>query len=426
MKDQNTMEVFERIYQNALLLAEGRLYSEAADEFARIPDYKDAAQRKEECRKLAEAERKDAIYAEADKAAGNPNVRSQEKAIKLFETIPGWRDADERIREAHRRIGEIIVKERADRQDAIRAAEYEQQVTAKRKKRMKRLITAAAASVAAVLVGVFLFRNVVSPAMKYAKAVKLIEAEQPEEAYELLHELDFLDSGKMVRQIAQNRLSDAEIGSTVQFGFYPQAGRSSDEKDIIEWIVLDKDSDKMLLISKYALDCLPYQSAVIDQYTGSWEVSQVRSWLNDSFLNEAFDKEEAQLLVSTVLSGSSDTDNDLKLEDKVFLLSVSEAETYFPDNEARKCLATRYAIYHGAYQSSIGRTCFWWLRNTRQYTDLSLEGMPRETFTRAALVGSSGRIVDIGHYMFNQQYVVRPVIWVDIHSNGALQQAGIN
>ena len=427
-RNQNTTEAREELYRSALLLMDGQLYSEAADAFGRISDYKDAAEKKEECKEKAEAARKDAIYAEADKAAANPNVRSQEKAIRIFQTIPGWRDADERAREASRRIEEIIVRERADRQDAIRAAAHEQQVVQKRKKRVKRLIAAAAVSVAACLLGVFLFRNVVSPALKYSKAVKLIEAEQPDEAYRLLHELDFLDSNNLVRRIAQDRLSDAEIGSTVSFGCYPQAGNASDEKDVIEWIVLDKDDSRMLLISKYALDCLPYQGADRSQFYASWETSPIREWLNETFLNEAFDKGEARFLVSSTANEDAKASRffgGADVSDKVSLLSIAEAEQYFPDNESRRCLPTRYAIQHGAYQSSVGRTCFWWLRSTIEYTDLSLDGMPLETFTRAALVGSSGGIVEIGHYMSNRQYAVRPVIWVDTDPDAAVQLAEI-
>ncbi len=88
-KDQNTAEVFEQIYQNAQLLFEGGLDSEAADEFARIPDYKDAEEKKAECEEKKITSKLDEIYMEADKAAANMNVRSQEKAIKIFEQIPG-------------------------------------------------------------------------------------------------------------------------------------------------------------------------------------------------------------------------------------------------------------------------------------------------------------------------------------------------
>lgn len=429
MKGQDTMKSREEIYRSALMLMEGQLFSEAAGAFDSISDYRDAAEKRDTCKEKAEALRKDTIYAEADKAAQNPNVRSQEKAIRIFRTIPGWRDADERVSEASRRIEEIIVKERLDRQEAIRAAAHEQQIVQKRKKRVRRLITAAAVSVAVCLLGVFVFRNVVSPALKYTKAVKLLEAEQPDEAYRLLYELDFLDSNNLVHRIAQDRLSDAEVGSTVSFGCYPQAGRSSEEKDAIEWIVLDEDNGKLLLISKYALDCLPYQDATHSQLYASWKTSPIREWLNGAFLNEAFDKGEAQFLVGTTASEDANATGfsfgDTGTSDRVFLLNIAEAEKYFPDKESRKCLPTRYAIYRGAYQSSIGRTCYWWLRSTIAYTDQSLDGMPLETLTRATLVGTSGTVVDIGHYMYNEQYTVRPAIWVDTNPVEMMQQAEV-
>ena len=96
--EQNNMDSCERIYQNALLLIEGRLYAEAADELARIPGYKDADKQRLFCEEKKATAHLDRIYDEAHKAAGNMNVRSQEKAIQIFQKIPGYRDADERIR----------------------------------------------------------------------------------------------------------------------------------------------------------------------------------------------------------------------------------------------------------------------------------------------------------------------------------------
>ena len=62
-------------------------------------------------------------------------------------------------------------------------------------------------------------------------------------------------------------------------------------------------------------------------------------------------------------------------------------------------------------------------RTTVDHTERSLEGEPVENITRAALVGSSGGIVEIGHYMANRQYAVRPVIRVDIDPEGEVQWA---
>ena len=423
MKEQRTAEACEQIYQNALRLVDGQLYAEAAGEFARIPDYRDAAQRKTECEQMQEAARKDRIYAEADKAAGNDNVKSQEKAIRIFQTIPGWRDADERVLEATRRIDEIIAKTETDRQEAIRKAEEDRLARMKRKKLLVRGILLTVAAAAVCVLGVFLVKKVIVPGLQYRKAVKLIEAEQTDEAYRLLHGLDFSDSNDLVNRMALEQLSDAQIGSTVRLGLYPQGRRTSEEKDVIEWIVLDRDESSVLLISKYALDCLPYQHYEGPLVFASWKTSQIRRWLNETFLNEAFDKGEIQLLVQA----DPDEDPDANVfvfgdanKDRVFLLSIEEAEKYFPTDESRKCLPTKYAIGYGAYQSSVGRTCFWWLRTSVTYQEESLEGDPEDAVIRAAVVGTSGTIVEVGHYMFNRNYCVRPVIRIETAAAGNL------
>ena len=41
-REKERMDEREQIYQNALLLMEGKLFAEAADQFARVPDYRDA------------------------------------------------------------------------------------------------------------------------------------------------------------------------------------------------------------------------------------------------------------------------------------------------------------------------------------------------------------------------------------------------
>ena len=151
-KERMTAQEQERVYQNALLLIEGRLYAEAADELARIPDYRDAARLKAECEEKKATARLDEIYDEADKAAANRNVRSQEKAIQIFEKIPGYRDADERIEQARRTIESIIRQERADREVAIRDAKERE---LKRKKLIRRIVWIAVAAVLVTLLALY-------------------------------------------------------------------------------------------------------------------------------------------------------------------------------------------------------------------------------------------------------------------------------
>ena len=55
--------------------------------------------------------------------------------------------------------------------------------------------------------------------------------------------------------------------------------------------------------------------------------------------------------------------NDTK--DKVFLLSLGEAERYFSSDVARVCTPTRYALSKnkGIVDEEDGGGCLWWLRS---------------------------------------------------------------
>ena len=220
--EQRDMDFCERVYQNALLLMEGRLYSEAADELARVPGYRDADDRRRFCEEKKATAQLDRIYEEAEKAAANRNVRSQEKAIQFFETIIGYRNADERIEQAKRTIEQIRQKERADREAGIRAA---QEAERKRKKRNRRIVAAVVAGVlvvAACLAGRSLYDKYVVPELQYRRGVKEMEAGAYDEAYRTLHGMDYRDSSDLVYQLGKERLEDAQVGDTVFFGAYPQ------------------------------------------------------------------------------------------------------------------------------------------------------------------------------------------------------------
>ncbi len=414
--EPKNIDAREEIYQNAQILIDGGLYTQAADAFARIPGYRDADQRKTACEEKAEEQRKDRIYDEADKAASNPNVKSQQKAIRIFSEISGWRDADERIAEANRRIGEIVAKEKADRQEAIRAAAALREKRAKRRKKIIRIAVASTAALILCLIGVFLFRKYAVPAIRYNRAVALMDAGDDDGAYRILHGMDYRDSDELVFRISKDRLKDAEVGSTVLFGAYPQGKAGSAKKDPVEWIVLEKDGSKLLLISKYALDCLPYQRFGEATDTVTWRDSLLREWLNDGFLDSAFDRGEQRMLMRTLVKEDrGDNANPLQnAADRVFLLSVQEAQTYFPSDEQRRCHATPFAVGYGAYRSSIGGTCIWWLRTPQEpIIREDLVDAYAVSRQRVACVGTSGEIIEIGHDIHNGGYAVRPVIWVD-------------
>lgn len=401
----------ERIYQNALLLMEGHLYAEAADELERILGYRDADERRRFCQERKATEKLDRIYEEAHKAAANGNVRSQEKAIQLFETIIGYRDADERIEEARRAIEKIRRKERADREAGIRAA---REAERKRKKWNRRIIAAAVAGVlviAAGFVGRSLYNKYAVPELQYRRGVQEMEAGDLDQAYRTLHGMDYKDSSERIYEMSRERLEQAQVGDTLTFGAYFQGHITSEEKDPIEWLVLEKNGAELTLITKYALDALPYMKYNYNQeHTPvTWRTCLLREWLNGDLLETAFDPGEARLLRRTKLKngeGAYDT------TDRVYLLSVEEAGTYFASDEARKCVATQFALEFGAYRSSIEPTCLWWLRTpVYSASDPQLQETGTYATYRIACVGTSGQIVTVGHYL-NCLYGVRPVIRV--------------
>ena len=128
----------------------------------------------------------------------------------------------------------------------------------------------------------------------------------------------------------------------------------------IEWIVLDSEENRMLLLSKRAVETLPYHNTDEDV---TWETSSLRSWLNGEFLETAFSSEEISSVLPTVLDNSGVnpeyhyTEGSAPTEDKVFLLSHDEAALYLPEEALRLC---EKSLHAPSYEDDISS---WWLRS---------------------------------------------------------------
>ena len=252
-------------------------------------------------------------------------------------------------------------------------------------------------------------------ANKYDRAMKLIESEDYEPACALLNGLAYKDSDEQLQraqlQYPQKLLKKANVGDMVTFGSYEQDNNISNGKEDIEWRVLAKEDNKILVISDKALDCQPYNksSPVI-----TWKDCTLRKWLNDSFLNDAFNADEqAQILNTNVSAGKNpgyNTNPGNATTDKIFLLSITEAEKYFSNDEERKCAPTAYAKAQGAWTTDSFKTagdeatCWWWLRSPghNQYT--------------AATVGIGGSVDYRGYRVDYDRGCVCPALWIDLDS----------
>jgi len=110
------------------------------------------------------------------------------------------------------------------------------------------------------------------------------------------------------------------IGNIVNFGKY-------------EWIILDIQTDAMLLITKEIIEQRDYHNK---KEAVTWEHSEIRHFLNTEFL-ERFEDSEKQRVVPVLNKNpgnpwyGSDGGNDTT--DKVFLLSIDECvRKYFGDS----------------------------------------------------------------------------------------------
>ncbi len=428
-------------------------FKSAAEIFKTIPGFRDADALAGQCLDKAEVCRKDAIYASAQSQMTGNAVVSYESAIKTFSTISGWKDADEQIYACQRKIEEIKAKEEAERLERERKAEEKRIADEKAAKERKRIAAIVAPIVVACIAFLIVLNMVIIPNGKYNTAVELYNAGKYDEAitafialngykdsleqvtkceaaikdgkyntavaliqkgdiinaYEILIALNgYKDSAEKAKEIFGKykieKLKTASVGDIVYFGSYEQDNNTSNGKEDIEWIVLSKYGNKALIISKYALDCKKYNSSYSSV---TWETSSLRNWLNGTFLNTAFSTEEQNRIVSSTVTAdknpSYSTSPGNNTTDKVFLLSISEANRYFSSDSARQCRGTAYCYARGAYKGGNGN-CWWWLRS------------PGNISSSAAYVYNDGSVLDGGINVNSDNRAVRPALWINLGS----------
>ncbi len=182
-----------------------------------------------------------------------------------------------------------------------------------------------------------------------------------------------------------NPYADLTVGDVFTIGNYEQDSNSGNGTEKIEWMVLDKKVDKILAISRYALDCQRYHR---QNESVSWSNCSVRIWLNSTFYNAAFNPTEKEYLLN-------------KIGDIVFLLSLEELNDYYSSNSSRICRATSYAIAQNAYVNpQTGGS--WWLLRT-----------PGDDGSKYVMsVNSDGMIDYDGGKVASDRGTIRPAIWI--------------
>ena len=160
---------------------------------------------------------------------------------------------------------------------------------------------------------------------------------------------------------------ECKIGDIFEWGHYPQSAEG--EIQPITWVVLGRSKKGILALAQYGLDSRPYNDR--EQPT-SWATCELRRWLNGEFLEHAFTEEERQALMLTEVYNDDNEDYDTPAgedtEDRVFLLSVDEAEEFCDSVAVAVCQPTAYALKNGVEVDNfegqdLQAGCWWWLRS---------------------------------------------------------------
>ena len=175
----------------------------------------------------------------------------------------------------------------------------------------------------------------------------------------------------------KEKLGNSEIGDLVKYGEY-------------EWIVLDSEDDKRLIITKDSVCEKEYNERNCETI---WEDCTLRQWLNNDFFHEIYDDfsyNDESIIERSLISNTNNASNYCTTDgedtlDYIFLLSIDEALKY-----------SKYVLVENETDETD-----WWLRN--------VGGMYSGT---AWCVNPYGRFQhgnDVGIPMG-----VRPAMWVEI------------
>ena len=231
-------------------------------------------------------------------------------------------------------------------------------------------------------------------------------------------------------------INKAQVGDCILFGKYEQDNNFHNGSEDIEWLVLAKEDNKILVISKYGLEYEPFNYTTTlrlsrkSSKTGTtWEECSLRKWLNGGFINEAFSTAEQNQILSTTVTADMNDGGIFPgnvTVDKIFLLSVNEANEYFGDDIARRCRCTPYCCSQGVYidaydewdecddcpdcsrcndcdcdRADKAGSWRWWLRARGNFSELT------------AAVASNGIVGSFGLYA-GDYGVVRPAMWISL------------
>ena len=216
----------------------------------------------------------------------------------------------------------------------------------------------------------------------------------------------------------KEKIRETETGEIFLMGAVEQDNDLNNGADSIEWIILEKTDDKVFVISKKALEYLPF---------ASWEskgaVNGVpEKWINSYFIwsdEKKYNPQRTWLIQEIYENGLTDSEKSLVVQknnatpwmplgiynevaytkDYLYIPSVEEIETYKNDVGLMQCEMTEYVKTKAMQLNSRGNYVSWSLRSMGAGENYSKQ------------INVDG---ELGEFYCNVPNGVRPVMWLDI------------
>lgn len=212
---------------------------------------------------------------------------------------------------------------------------------------------------------------------------------------------------------------DPQKDRSVIFGAYEQDGDYSNGKEPLEWIVLDRDGNRALLLSKYGIETLRWDK---DKTLEVWEVDDLYRMMNRTIYEYAFTAEERAALIKTnpIENESVHFTNEMLLypgytflldTDDVLYGKGQDGTLYFRTEESRITIPTAYAAQKGAWLDKNGD-----FAGAETPWLLTVTGTTNSDFSEVqfARVFPDGSISYEEEEIKEQHVLIRPAIWVDV------------
>ena len=319
---------------------------------------------------------------------GKPILSEFKKAFSLLNLIQPGNDSDffatveDLKKKVEKSVAELEEKEQKEEKDALIRKE-------KRRKSLNAIkITFVVLVSLAILAGIVLslMNFVIIPKKQYSDAIEAYEKKDYNRALATFIQLgDYEDSEQRIYQIEREQMSDCKVGDLIKYGkYFSGTKKFTDQYASVEWIVLYRDSEKALLLSKKSLDAMPYDTG---NSAVTWTSSTLSKWLVKDFYEQAFSSKEKEYL------RKDDTADRL-----VFILSSGDIKNYLTTEELRIAQPTDYAASK-AQESGTDIQSTWWIATNAK------------TKERKFMDGNGNELNTVK----NQLRGVRPAIWIDLN-----------